>query len=65
MVLASRSNRRGGSQPPATLDFSKHSVNGTRPVGVANLATRWHEVPLPPLEGNVVNLRIPFLSVKK
>ena len=23
-------------------------------VGVANLATRWHEVPLPPLEGEVV-----------
>ena len=54
MALASRSTRRGGSQPPATLDFSKHSVNCTRPVGVANLATRWHEVPLPPLEGEVV-----------
>ena len=23
-------------------------------VGVANLAPRWHEVPLPPLEGEVV-----------
>ena len=27
------------------------------PVGVANLATRWHEVPLPPLEGEVPNER--------
>ena len=26
-------------------------------VGVANLATRWHEVPLPPLEGEVPNER--------
>ena len=32
--------RRGGSKLPATLSFSKHSVNRTRPVGVANLATR-------------------------
>ena len=36
------------------------SLNGTHPrfspysVGVANLATRWHEVPLPPLEGEAV-----------
>ena len=27
------------------------------PVGVANLATRWHEVPLPPLKGEVPNER--------
>ena len=26
-------------------------------VGVANLATRWHEVPSPPLEGEVPNER--------
>ena len=26
-------------------------------VGVANLATRWHEVPLPPLKGEVPNER--------
>ena len=34
-------------------------------VSATILATCWHEVPLPPLEGNVVNLRIPFQSVKK
>ena len=28
-----------------------------RPVGVANLATRWHEVPSPPLKGEVPNER--------
>ncbi len=27
------------------------------PVGVANLATRWHEVPSPPLKGEVPNER--------
>ena len=43
--------------------MSKQFVNDV--VSIAILATCWHEVPMPPLEGNVVNLRIPFLSVKK
>ena len=37
--------------------FADIRLNGTRPVGVAGLATRWHEVPMPPLEGEVPNER--------
>ena len=32
-------------------------ANTSEFVGVANLATRWHEVPSPPLEGEVPNER--------
>ena len=36
----------------------------TAPVGADRIRPQ-HKAPMPPLEGNVVNLRIPFLSVKK
>lgn len=48
---------------PPDNRVSKQFVNNV--ASVAILATYWHEVPLPPLEGNVVNLRIPFQSIKK
>ena len=37
--------------------FGSTQINTHAPIGVANLATRWHEVPLPPLEGEVPNER--------
>ena len=40
--------------------MSKQFVNDV--VSIAILATCWHEVPMPPLEGNVINLSNPSFS---
>ena len=43
--------------------MSKQFVNNV--ASVAILATYWHEVPLPPLEGNFINLRALFQHAQK
>ena len=43
--------------------MSKQFVNNVSSVAI--LAICWHEVPLPPLEGNVINLRALFQHAQK